>query len=254
MSTSSGDLREWLRRWDAQQQLHLPHREDRFAAITEALASAAGPSPRVIDLGCGPGSLSARVLQQLPDAEIVAIDTDPVLLAIGRGALGDQRRIHFVDADLRDGWAESLPLASPFDGAVSTTALHWLDLPDLVRLYRTLAQLLREGAVFLNGDRLDFGHDQNAIARTAENARSDQQPSPAAASDAEDWETFWAAVERDPALAEAAAERRRRGHDHPHGELRQTYEFHRAALLAAGFSEVGTVWQRLTDRVLIAIR
>jgi SAM-dependent methyltransferase len=252
VSAPSIDWQEWLRRWDAQQQLHIPHREDRFAAITDALGAVSGPSPRVLDIGCGPGSLSVRVLQRIPEAELVAIDTDPVLLAIGRGALGDRRRIHFVEADLRSDWVSELPLPPPFDAAVSTTALHWLELPELVRFYATLAELIRPGGVFLNGDRLDFGHDQVTIGEVAQSVRSAQSAPPPP--DAEDWNVWWRAVDREPTLADAAAERRRRGHDHPHREAPQPFGFHKSALLAAGFSEVGTIWQRLADRVLIAIR
>jgi SAM-dependent methyltransferase len=252
MSASQAAARDWLGRWDAQQQLHIPHREDRFAAITETLAVVAGPSPRVLDLGCGPGSLSVRVLTRIPEAQIAAIDADPVLLDIGRAALADEPSIHFVDADLTGDWGVNLPLPAPFDGAVSTTALHWLSLADLVRFYSILAGLIRPGGVFLNGDRLDFERDQQAI---AEAARSIRLPQPDGSTpDSEDWERWWTAVEQDPGLADSLAERHRRGHDHPHREAPQSFGFHRAALLAGGFSEVGTIWQRLTDRVLIAIR
>src|SRR4029077_15223279 len=77
------DWPRWLARWDAQQQRHIPDREERFTAMVDALAAFAGPRPRVLDLGCGPGSLSARVLDRIPGASVVAIDADPVLLAVG---------------------------------------------------------------------------------------------------------------------------------------------------------------------------
>ena len=251
MATVSAPATEWLRRWDAQQQLHIPDREERFDAITAALAAYAGDSPRVLDLGCGPGSLSVRVLRRLPAAEIVAIDADPVLLAIGRDALSGSDRIHFVDADLRGDWPSLLPLQPPFDAAVSTTALHWLGLSDLVRFYRRLAGVLRPGGVLLDGDRFDFDHDQRTIGQTARSAQP-EWPSPPPG--AEDWDAWWAAIEADPAYAAEVAERRARHHDHPHDNEGHSYEFHRAALLAAGFAEVGTIWQRLVNRVLIALR
>src|ERR1700686_4436990 len=90
------DYSNWLARWDAQQQRHIPDREERFSAMVEAVAAFAGPEPRVLDLGCGPGSLSARVLDRIPGAQVVAIDADPVLLAIGRGALGTGKQLQFV--------------------------------------------------------------------------------------------------------------------------------------------------------------
>ena len=107
--------------------------------MVDAVAAFAGPEPRVLDLGCGPGSLSARVLDRIPGASVVAIDADPVLLAIGRGALGEGRQLEFIDADLRTDWVSRLPSPGPYDAAVSTTALHWLRLEQLIHLYHALA-------------------------------------------------------------------------------------------------------------------
>lgn len=250
MVAADGVASEWLRRWDAQQQLHIPDREERFSAMTAALAGYAGERPKVLDLGSGPGSLSVRVLQRLPEAQIVALDTDPVLLAIARGAL-DPSRVHVVDVDLREAWTEHLPIAPPFDAAVSTTALHWLRLDELLPFYRRLAGVLAPGGVFLDGDRFEFDHDQRTIGDGAVAAQPEWPPVPDAA---EDWPAWWAAVEAQPEYFAEAELRHARHYEHPHDHERHTYEFHRAALLAAGFSEVGTIWQRLVNRVLIAIR
>jgi SAM-dependent methyltransferase len=245
------DWTGWLARWDAQQQRHIPDREERFSAIIDALAAFAGSAPRVLDLGCGPGSLSARILARLPEANVVAIDTDPVLLAIGRGALGGNDHLRFIDTDLRTEWVSSLPEPGPYDAAVSTTALHWLGLEHLLRLYRTLGSVLRPGAVFLDGDRLDFDHDQTGIAAGV----SEVRPAwPDAPEGSEDYDAWWSAAVAEPALAAEVAERARRAHDHPHGDNAHSYEFHRSALFAAGFAEAGTIWQHLSNRVLIAIR
>ena len=245
------DWHDWLRRWDRQQQLHIPDREERFAVVVAALQAFTGEAPRVLDLGCGPGSLSARVRERLPDAEILAIDTDPVLLTIARGAFADTANVQFVDADLRGAWIDALPSSPPFDAAVSTTALHWLSLSELCNLYAALASVLRPGGVVLNGDRIDFDSDQTAIADGARRMAPDWVP---ATDGAEDYDTWWAAANDEPALAAATRERRTRAHEHPHHEEPQTFEFHRAALLASGFSEVGTLWQRLSNRVLVAVR
>lgn len=247
----AADWTRWLARWDAQQQRHIPDREERFSAIVDALAAFAGPKPRVLDLGCGPGSLSARVLQRLPGATVVAIDTDPVLLTIGRGALGDNPHLSFLDTDLRSDWVRTLPSPGPYDAAVSTTALHWLGLEQLVRLYSTLAGALRQGAIFLDGDRIDFDHDQAAIAAGVGQVRPAWPDAPEGA---EDYDAWWSAAVAEPALAAEVAERARRAHDHPHADNAHSYEFHRSALFAAGFAEVGTLWQHLANRVLVAIR
>jgi trans-aconitate methyltransferase len=187
MQAKTADFAGWLARWDAQQQRHIPDREERFSAMVDAVAAFAGPEPRVLDLGCGPGSLSARILSGIPGAQVVAIDADPVLLAIGRGALADREHLQFVDADLRADWVSRLPSPGPYDAAVSTTALHWLGLEQLVRLYQSLAGVLRPGAVFLDGDRLDFDHDQRAIAAGARQVRPEWPDAPEGAEDYDAW-------------------------------------------------------------------
>jgi SAM-dependent methyltransferase len=245
------DFTKWLARWDAQQQRHIPDREERFTAMVDAVAAFAGPEPRVLDLGCGPGSLSARVLDRIPGASVVAIDADPVLLAIGRGALGGRPQLRFVDADLRGEWVHALPTPGPYDAAVSTTALHWLGLEQLVHLYTALAGVLRPGAVFLDGDRLDFDHDQRTIAAGAHQVRPEWPDAPEGA---EDYDAWWDAVVAEPALGTEVAEREQRWQKHPHEDESHSYEFHRSALFSAGFVEVGTLWQHLSNRVLVAIR
>jgi SAM-dependent methyltransferase len=253
MSTQKGgvDYADWLARWDAQQQRHIPDREERFTAMVDAVVAFAGSEPRVLDLGCGPGSLTARVVDRIAGAQVVAIDADPVLLAIGRGALGTRKQVQFVDADLRADWVSALPSPGPYDAAVSTTALHWLGLDQLVRLYRALAGVLRPGAVFLDGDRLDFDHDQRAIAEGAKQVRPEWPDAPEGT---EDYDAWWAAAVAEPGLAREVAYRAERWHGHPHEEEAHSYEFHRAALFSAGFVEVGTLWQHLANRVLVAIR
>src|SRR4029077_17954583 len=83
--------RSWVDRWDRQQQSYLRVREDRFRAIIEVVRGAVPARPRVVDLGCGPGSLSVRLLRSIPKAVVYPVDLDPVLLTVGRRAFGDAR-------------------------------------------------------------------------------------------------------------------------------------------------------------------
>src|SRR5882757_612322 len=153
----SSDVRQrWVRRWDAQQERYIADREERFRVVADVLAwslrrssepgrsggsgrsSESGRRPRVVDLGCGPGSLSTRLVAELPDVEIVGVDADPLLLG-----LGAESGLRTVRADLTDpGWADATGLAQPWDAAVSSTALHWLQPDALRELYRTVAARL----------------------------------------------------------------------------------------------------------------
>jgi SAM-dependent methyltransferase len=249
-SAPATDWQRWFDRWEAQQGWYMPDREERFAVMIDAIEAICGPAPHVVDLGSGPGSLSRRVLDRLPEARVTAIDMDPVLLAIGRQALGDMGgRLHWLDADLRSRW--SAAAEGQVDAAVSTTALHWLQPNALAALYRHLGTVLGPGGVFINGDSMDF---PVAETRLAAASRAIRERHERAEGSAESWEDWWAAVESDAGLALEVAERNRRHHDHPDHDHPVELAAHVEALRQAGFSEVDTIWQHLSDRVLVAIR
>ncbi|HZC77805.1 MAG TPA: class I SAM-dependent methyltransferase, partial [Ktedonobacterales bacterium] len=143
--------------WDRQQTRYLPSREARFEAMFDALEALLPPDFVALDLGCGPGSLSQRLLERFPQARSIAVDQDPVLLAMGQGALGDLGgRLRWVDANLRaSSWRERIGVEL-VDVALSTTALHWLPPGQLVRLYTELGMLIRPDGLFLNGDHMAY--------------------------------------------------------------------------------------------------
>ena len=65
----------------------------------------------------------------------------------------------------------------------------------------------------------------------------------------------WDTLRREPALRDAFAERDRLWPDGTGtGQRSVGLAFHEAALLEAGFDEVGVVWQDLEERVLVALR
>ena len=71
----------------------------------------------------------------------------------------------------------------------------------------------------------------------------------------EGWEAWWLAVAADPALAGLAEERRRTWSqvEEHHGTESDGLATHVTALRAAGFAEVGTLWQHGDSRVLCAV-
>jgi SAM-dependent methyltransferase len=243
------DWQGWLDRWDAQQTSYVPDREERFAVIADVVAAVGGDRARVLDLGCGPGSLALRILDRLPGASVVAVDADPVLLTLGRRAAGERAGLSWVDADLRAAsWVDAVPGSEPYDAAVSTTALHWLPSDHLAAFYGQVGGLLRPGGVFVDGDHFGYAADEPGLTALAKELRWESPP------EAEDWAGWWDALSHEPALDDAFAERSRRRHEHPLSDESDLLSAHDVGLRSAGFSEVGTVWQKGTDRVLVAIR
>ncbi|WP_066370027.1 class I SAM-dependent methyltransferase [Herbidospora mongoliensis] len=251
MTLSRDHARHWLDRWDRQQEGYMPSREARFDTLVDAVVETAGRSdPLVLDLGCGPGSLGARLKERLPAATVVGFDTDPLLMALGEAAYDG---IRFVDADLRtEGWSAAAGLPRPADAAVSTTALHWLPEEPLTALYRELSTVLRPGGVFLNGDHLGAPADTRLAAlERALAVRATDRRFPAGRP--EDWASWWAAVEADPVLTALHADREKRREMAAHHGFESLHlDIHVTALDKAGFTEIGTLWQEGDDRLLCA--
>jgi SAM-dependent methyltransferase len=265
--------RNWIERWDRQQEESLPDREDRFTALIDAVEEGTGrPDPLVLDIGCGPGSIGVRLLNRLPGATVIGIDADPVSLALGQAAYPDLPGLRFTDLDLRvPGWSARLdpPPAAPetpraageargprlADVAVSTTALHWLPEPDLRAMYAELATVLRPGGLVLDGDHFSLeAKESPTLARLdlALRRREDQRRFPGG--HVESWSGWWEAAAVDPALAAHVAERKRRHVDSGHhGTESNQLATHVEALKAAGFAEVGTLWQRGDNRLLCGV-
>ena len=243
-----------LEEWDAQQESFNPDRERRFSVMFDALAASLPRRFVALDLGSGPGSLSVRLLRRFPSARVIAVDYDPVTMRIGQGALGSYRgRLRWVDAKLGSpGWTDRLP-ERRVDAAVSTTALHWLPVADLRRVYRDLGRILRRGGVFMDGDHLPWGREERGLLRLAEGVRRVRFRGVPLDQEWKAWTDWWDAAEKVPALRPFFAERTRRSAHHP--RTRDTsLKVHVDALRRAGFRDVGVIWQDLTNRVLFARR
>lgn len=252
------DARRWLERWDRQQECYIPDREERFAVMADVVAVAVErPDPLIVDLGAGPGSLSVRLLDRIPRATVVAVDADPFLLGLARAAYGDRSGLRIVDHDLRDpGWVEALELPRRPDAFVSTTALHWLTRDQLVEVYRRCAAAAAPGSVLVNGDHMHEPFTTrprlHALSEHVARQRS-ARVGLAGHAGHEDWDTWWAAVAAAPELAELRGARGARPIQHSVPE-EPSLDEHADLLRAAGFTEIGTVWQHGDDRVLVAVR
>jgi trans-aconitate methyltransferase len=250
------DWHGWLRRWDRQQEGYVLERETRFTAMLDVLSELLPAKFVALDLGSGPGSISQRLLARFPEARSIALDMDPVMLALGQGALGTlEGRLRWINADLASGeWLAALGDAR-IEAVLSSTALHWLEPETLMSLYQQLGRLLPTGGVFLNADHLAFGSETPALARLSQRALDEQWSNAAfAARGIETAEQWWEAAAMEPALTPLLREReallatKRRPASTP------TFDAHVAGLRDAGFREVGSIWQVLSDRVLVAVR
>jgi SAM-dependent methyltransferase len=251
MSVSTTVATRWVERWELQQQRYAVDREERFTVIADVVehVTAGHPNPLILDLGSGPGALAARLAHRMPHADIVAVDADPLLLALGLAHYGTTLR--YAEADIgRAGWLDTLALDRPIDAAVSTTALHYLGENTLRSTCRELAAHLRPGGVLVNGDHLrPHSPTLGELATGIGQRRAERQRAFAH----EDWASWWSGVAADPDLAHLLATRD--GRPHPPCEGNDlTLAEHLALLHETGFEHAGTVWQFGHNHVVVGVR
>lgn len=250
-TVAAADWRAWQNSWDRQQEWYLPDREERFRVMLDMVEALVGPAPRVLDLACGTGSISDRLLKRFPDAESVGVDLDPALLAIAEGYFEGESRVQFVRADLKDPrWPEKLPHTT-YDAVLTATALHWLYTEDLRALYGQLGTLVRPGGVFMNADHMpdEATPRINAAERALRHARMDR----AKEAGAVDWAGWWKLAAADPHLAGPTAERFEIYGEHADGDT-PSARWHAQVLRDSGFGEARTVWCSPSDAMVLGLK
>jgi len=93
------------------------------------------PGERILDLGCGDGTLTAEI--EAAGAEVLGLDISEELLAVAR-----MKGLSVKKAD-----AHALDYVQEFDTVFSNAALHWMQDPD--RVIEGVARALRPGGRFV---------------------------------------------------------------------------------------------------------
>jgi trans-aconitate 2-methyltransferase len=126
--------------WDPEQYTRFADHRDR--PFHELVARVGAEAPRsVVDLGCGPGTLTRTLAERWPTAHVVGVDSSPEM--IERAALLAGERLTFRLADLRDWVAGRAGEGTAYDVVVSNATLQWV--PDHLDLLPELVSVLAPG-------------------------------------------------------------------------------------------------------------
>ena len=124
-------------RWDPER--YLTYADERGRPFVELLARIGAEAPaRVVDLGCGPGSLTSLLAQRWPEADVLGLDSSPEMIAT---ALGNDDGVRYEVADLRD-WDPD----DRVDVLVTNATLQWV--PDHLDLVSSLVARVAPGGWF----------------------------------------------------------------------------------------------------------
>src|SRR5215207_4583239 len=144
-------------------------REGRFKRRLVEQAGIRG-GHRVLELGCGTGTLAVMVKQARPDAEVVGLDGDENVLKIAR----EKAAKAGVRLLLHQGMAYEIPYRDgDFDRVLSSLMLHHLTAADKKRTLSDVFRVLRPGGEL---HVVDFGPPRTLYSRLAAfvSARSEQ--------------------------------------------------------------------------------
>ena len=107
------------------------------------------PGRRLLDLGCGTGTLVLLARRRHPDATVIGVDGDPTILAIARR----KARRAGIPVQLDEGMAYALPYADgSFDAVVSTLTFHHLTPDQQARALAEARRVLRPGGRLVIAD------------------------------------------------------------------------------------------------------
>ena len=128
--------------WDPDR--YLAYADERGRPFVDLLARVHAETPHtVVDLGCGPGNLTALLVDRWPGADVAGVDSSPEMIEAAREVEG----VRWEVGDLRD-WARPDPLAlrAPVDVLVSNATLQWV--PEHLELLPGLLDRVAPGGWF----------------------------------------------------------------------------------------------------------
>lgn len=240
---------EWFDRWEQMLACYNPGREHRLHLMLTIPELPTPKSPTILDLGAGPGSTGLSVLRQHPDARILAVEADPVLIEMGRAVVerrGLSDRFQYLQADIRDpSWWRNYE--SAFDLVVSATALHWLNVEHYREVCRRSFAVLKPGGWFMNCDHVASHYPE--LQTRYNRWRGERAERAFKALGGDRWDDFWTALAAAVGAKDLASlrgvedlwEGTDEGHPKP---------VHLETLERAGFELGDVYWQELGEAIV----
>jgi len=155
MADIRSNFSEKTREYDDRVRKIIPRYEEMLDVLISSVAGPRGEKKRAIDIGCGTGAVSQRLLSSLQNVELTCLDMTQDMLDIAKQRLREHHNVRFVLADIYD-----FAFDGPYDIIVSSLALHHVITDqDKKEVYRKIFRSLGPGGSFYNAD-LVLGSDE----------------------------------------------------------------------------------------------
>jgi tRNA (cmo5U34)-methyltransferase len=103
---------------------------------------------RILDLGCGTGNLTQRILDHFPDAQIDVLDLSEEILEESRKRFANKSKINYIQADFKN---MNLSAMS-YDLVMSSIAIHHVEDLFKFKLYKDIFYSLKTEGLFIFAD------------------------------------------------------------------------------------------------------
>ena len=122
--------------------------------------AAISPGQRILDIGCGTGTMVILIKRLYPSVDVVGIDPDPKALARAERKAARAR----VSVRLDRGFSDQLPYAdASFDRVLSSLMFHHIDANDREATLRDVRRVLKPGGSFHMMDLSAPDHSHNGL-------------------------------------------------------------------------------------------
>mgnify|MGYP005837941469 CR=1 FL=1 len=126
----------------------IPHYKQMVNALVSSIPFKNTNSFKVIDLGCGTGTITKSLKEKFGNADITCLDLAENMIKMAKIKLNDHDNIKYITGDFY-----TFDFPKKYDFIVSSLALHHLATDDDKKgFYKKIYNALNPGGVFLNAD------------------------------------------------------------------------------------------------------
>ena len=126
----------------------IPYYNEMLEALISSIQLNTSDTFSLLDLGCGPGTITKLVLKKYPKAKVTCVDIASNMIELAEKTLGEYKDIEFINKDFYN-----LKLSKKYDVVLSSLALHHLlNNDDKKAFYNKIYGWLNNKGSFFNAD------------------------------------------------------------------------------------------------------
>ena len=126
----------------------IPYYDQMINALIDSIQFDTLDNIRIIDLGCGTGTIAKRLAEKFPNSKIVCLDSASKMIEIAKYKLRDHKNTEFIVGDF-----SKIDFKEQFDVVISSLALHHIETDNEKKeFYTKIYKILTNSGQFINAD------------------------------------------------------------------------------------------------------